>query len=156
MSLIYRLIGASFPLFFLSLIPSISHGGWDPFSETVSPSHFVLQSEYLTLTLKGEMELEFHDLEGKGGPGFDSPTDTLTLGTRSPFVEIDAFWLAFRMGFSEEIQVNSVLEFSTKNTRVGAVWADYRGTGPHWLSHHLELGYHTPIVAMDRRTERTP
>ena len=151
-----RLTPGVFTLLWLSLFPSISMGGWDPFAESVSPSHFVLHSEFLTLTLKGEMELEFHNLEGKGGPGFDSPTDTLTLGTRSPFFEIDAFWLAFRLGFSEEVQVNSILEFSTKNTRVGAIWADYRASGPSWLEHHVELGYNTPIIAMDRRTERYP
>jgi len=128
----------------------------DEFADGQAPTHFVLKAEHLTLTLKGELELELHDLEGLGGPGFDSPTDTLTLGTRSPFVELDAFWLALRLGFGGGINVNSVLEFSTTGARLGAVWADLRVAGPCWLDHHVELGYALPIVAIDRRTERYP
>ncbi|MGB0590191.1 MAG: hypothetical protein ACPGU1_10970 [Myxococcota bacterium] len=128
----------------------------DEFDDARSPTHFVLASEHLTLTLKGELEVELHDLEGKGGPGFDSATDTLTIGTRSPFVELDAFWLALRLGFGHGLAVNSVLEFSTTGARLGAVWADWRITAPCWLSHHVELGYALPIAAVDRRTERYP
>lgn len=129
---------------------------FDEFADGFSPTHFQLRSRYLTLTIKGELELELHDLEGRGGPGFDSPTDTRTIGTRSPFVEIDSLWLALRIGFPAQIAVNTYVELTTWDARVGAVWLDYRGRGPSWLGHHVELGYHTPIVKIDRRTERYP
>ena len=128
----------------------------DEFSDQRPPPQFVLHSEHLTLTLKGEFEIEFHDIAGRGGPGFDSPTDTLTLGTRSPFFEMDTFALALRLGLSEDVQVNSVLDFSTDGARLGAVWFDVRVPSPAWLEHHVEAGYSLPIVAMDRRTERHP
>ena len=128
----------------------------DEFDDRRAPPHFVLTSEHLTLTLKGELEVELHDLQGQGGPGFDSPTDTLTIGTRSPFVELDAFWLALRLNFGGGVSVNSVLEFSTTGARLGAVWADLRVAAPCWLEHHVELGFALPIAAIDRRTERYP
>jgi len=129
---------------------------FDEFADHVSPRHFALRAGALTLAIKGELEVELHDLEGEGGPGYDSPTDTRTIGTRSPFVEIDSFWLALRLGIGESLGVFSVIEFTTRAARVGAVWVDFRATAPGWLDHHLELGYNTPIVAIDRRTERYP
>lgn len=139
----------------LFLLPSLALA-FDEFDDGYSPTHFQLRSRYLTLTLKGELELELHDLEGRGGPGFDSPTDTRTIGTRSPFVEIDSLWLALRIGFPANISVNSYVELTVWDARVGAVWLDYRGQAPSWLEHHVEVGYHTPIVTIDRRSERYP
>jgi len=55
-----------------------------------------------------------------------------------------------------ELAVNSVLEFTQRNATITAVWLDVRGRRPAWLVHHLEAGYHTPFIAIDRRTERYP
>jgi len=129
---------------------------FDEFSDKRSPTSFMLTAKDLTLVIKGELELELHDIEGSGGPGHDSPTDKKTLGTRSPFVEIDGFWLALRVGVGQHIGVFSVLEFRPDGAGVGAVWADARWTGPARFAHHVEAGYHTPIVKIDRRTERYP
>lgn len=128
----------------------------DEFGDEYTPPRFELRSGDLTLVFKGELELEFHDLEGEGGPGFDSPTDTRTLGTRSPFVELDSFSLALRLGIGEHVWINSALDFDTRDARVGAVFFDYRERWPSWLEHHLELGYQVPLVHLDRRTERYP
>ncbi len=129
---------------------------FDEFSNGYSPTNFVLGDDALTLTFKGELELEFHDIEGEGGPGHDSPTDTKTLGTRSPFVELDSFWLAVRLGMGQHVGLYSILDFRPNDARLGAVFADFRMRSPHWLSHHLEAGYHPPFVKVDRRTERYP
>jgi len=129
---------------------------FDEFSDVRSPTHFEFRSETLTLVLKGELELEFHDIEGAGGPGHDSPTDTKTLGTRSPFVEIDSFWMAPRLGLGDHVWMLSVLEFQPDGARVGAVWADAGFSGPAFVEHHLEAGYNAPFVKVDRRTERYP
>lgn len=133
-----------------------ARAAFDEFADRYSPRHFELQARFLTLAIKGEIELELHDLEGSGGPGYDSPTDTRTIGTRSPTVEIDSFWLATRLGLGGSLGVNSVLEFTTSGARVGAVWLDFAAAAPAWLAHHVEVGYHTPIVKIDRRTERYP
>ena len=138
------------------LAPSGARASFDEFGEGYIPASFTLNAKYLTLVLKGEIELELHDLEGEGGPGHDSPTDTKTLGTRSPFVEIDTFSLSLRVGFAETVWVYSILDFTMSDASVGAVFVDYRGAGPDWLEHHVEAGYNTPIVRIDRRTERQP
>ena len=129
---------------------------FDEFADQFSPTNIELRARHIMLTIKGELELEFHDLEGEGGPGKDSMTDTRTIGTRSPFVEIDSFWLALRIGLSPEVGVFSFLDFSTRGASVGSVWFDVRDRAPGWLEHHLEAGYNSPIVKIDRRTERYP
>lgn len=138
------------------ILGSPAWAAFDEFSDHFSPKNFELRTEHLTLVLKGEIELELHDLQGRGGPGFDSVTDTRTLGTRSPFVEIDTFWLAPRLEFSRTTAVNSILEFTPRGTSVSAVWFDTRIRSPTSLEHHLEIGFHTPFIKVDRRTERYP
>lgn len=136
--------------------PSAAWAAFDEFADGYSPKNFELRAEHLTLVLKGEVELELHDLEGRGGPGFDSVTDTRTLGTRSPFVEIDTFWLAPRVVFPNGMAVYSILEFTPRAAGVTAVWFDGRVRWPEVIEHHLEIGFHTPFVKIDRRTERYP
>ncbi len=139
-----------------ALAPRGASAAFDEFSDGFSPKHFELRAQYLTLVLKGEVELELHDLEGRGGPGYDSVTDTRTLGTRSPFVEIDTFWLAPRLVFENGMAVYSILEFTPRGAGVTAVWFDGRHRWPQALEHHVEVGFHTPFVKIDRRTERYP
>jgi len=151
-----RLSGNGLLLLGLLLVANHAHADRDEFADDRLPPHFILQAEHLTLTIKGEFELEYHDIEGSGGPGHDSPTDTLTLGTRSPFLEMDSFHLALRLGFTENIHVNSLLEFTTQHAQLAAIWAQFTAKAPDWLEHRVEAGYGLPIVAMDRRTERHP
>ncbi|MCA9554593.1 MAG: hypothetical protein KC933_31445 [Myxococcales bacterium] len=133
-----------------------ARAAFDEFADGYSPKHFELAAQDMHLTLKGEVELELHDLQGRGGPGYDSVTDTRTLGTRSPFVEIDTFWLAPRLTFQNGLAVYSILEFTQRGAGVTAVWFDGRARLPQVLEHHLEVGFHTPFVKIDRRTERYP
>jgi len=128
----------------------------DEFAEPLAPSRFTLRADWLRLTLKGAAKLELHDIEGEGGPGYDSPTDTKTLGTRSPFVEIDSFALAFRLGMGTSLEFDTEVSFTLSSAAVNAVWLDGRFTGPSWLSHHVEAGYAPPIVKVYRRSERYP
>ncbi|HCF60651.1 MAG TPA: hypothetical protein DFS52_21955 [Myxococcales bacterium] len=141
-------------LLVLLLVPARARASFDEFSDDRAPAHLELQSDRLSLQLKGELKLGLHDIEGSGGPGRDSPTDTRTLGTRSPIVEIDAFWLRLRFGLGSGLGVFSLLDF-TSGGEVDSAWLDYRFGSPS-LSHHLQLGYQPPIVAIDRRTERYP
>ncbi len=149
------LVSISLVLVFLALGSSPALA-FDEFADHYSPTNFILRSKLMTLVLKGELEFEFHDLEGAGGPGHDSPTDTKTIGTRSPFVEIDSFWLAMRMGFSPSLALFSVLDYRSDSARVGAAWIDFRPPANGRMHHHFEAGYHTPLIKLDRRTERYP
>ncbi len=133
-----------------------ARAAFDEFADGYSPTHFELRARYITLTLKGELEVELHDLEGEGGPGYDSPTDTRTIGTRSPTVNLDTFWLAPRVLLGELVGVNTILEFTTSTARIRAASAEVRATAPAFWRHHASLGYDTPIVTIDRRSERYP
>jgi hypothetical protein len=130
--------------------------GFDEFADSHSPRNFEVDADGLRLVFKGEVEVELHDIEGRGGPAHDSPTDTQTLGTRSPFVEIDSMWLALRLGLTPELGVNTITELTPRSAGVTAVWGDFRTLGPAGMRHRVEIGYHTPIVSIDRRTERYP
>jgi hypothetical protein len=138
----------------LAVMPA-SVSAFDEFDDSYSPKHFQLISDDLSLTIKGELEVEFHDLEGQGGAGFDSPTDTRTIGTRSPFVEVDSFWLALRLGLSPWLAANSLLDFSSTNATLAAAWFDSRYVFGRY-EQHIEIGLHTPFVKIDRRSERYP
>ncbi|MBM4370380.1 MAG: hypothetical protein FJ098_01915 [Deltaproteobacteria bacterium] len=144
------------PLLALGLAGPRPAEAWDEFSDARTPPRFVLRAGTLSLTFKGELEVELHDVDGRGGPGHDSPTDTKTLGTRSPFVELDSFWVALRLGIGEHVGIFSFMDFRPEGSRLGAAWLDLDIVGPSWLRHHLEAGYNSPFVAMDRRTERYP
>lgn len=137
-------------------MPAALAQSFDEFSDQRSPAHFKLRAGDLSLTLKGEVELELHDLQGSGGATHDSPTDTRTLGTRSPFVEIDAFWLALRFAFADHVAINSILEFDQSGARVGAVYFAGKLRWPQQLEHRFEAGLQTPFVKVERRTERYP
>jgi hypothetical protein len=147
-------LAALLPL--LAVGPARADDRRDEFDDSLAPAHFELRSGALRLVLKGAVKLELHDLQGEGGPGYDSPTDTKTLGTRSPFVEIDSFRLAFRLGLGETLELDTEVAFTPSSAAVDAVWLDWRGTGPSWLSHHVEAGYAPPVVKVHRRSERYP
>ncbi len=132
---------------------------WDPFSDAEVPPHFVLRDgtgpDALTLALKGELRVSFHDLEGEGGPGKDSNTDTRTIGTRSPFVELSGFTLAPRLTLTPGFDVNTQLRFTPDDARVAATWLDGRfDTGP--VDHHVEVGYRPPFATRDPQAIREP
>ena len=110
----------------------------------------------MSLTLTGELEVELHDIEGEGGPGHDSVTDTRTVGTRSPTIELDSLWVALRFQLLDELGVSAAVEFDPGGARLSAAWLDGQLTGPGWLSHSLLIGLHAPIVATTRMTERYP
>ena len=132
-----------------------ARASFDEFSDEQRPSHFEIKaSEEMTLAFKGDLKLGLHDIEGKGGPKHDSGTDTQTLGTRSPHVELDSFSLALRLGLSKHLGVNTLLEFTTSRASLSSMWIDFRAEAPARLFHRVELGYQTPIAAADRRSER--
>jgi hypothetical protein len=139
----------------LMLAPATARA-FDEFNDDRSPASFRLISGFQTLTVKGDLRIGLHDLEGKGGPGYDSVTDTRTIGTRSPFVDIDSFYLTGRLKLSPSIAVNTTLAFDSTSAHAGDAWFDLTFDTPGLLSHHVEVGRHTPFVAIDRRTARYP
>ncbi len=129
---------------------------FDEFDTLYAPPRFALHYRDLTLEIKGRARLGLHDLQGDGGPGYDSPTDTATIGTRSPFVELDSFDLALRLNWLETVWFNTNISFLTDSTSLSAIYFEYRDEINDWYSHGIELGYLSPVVATDRHTARYP
>jgi hypothetical protein len=129
---------------------------FDEFDTMHAPPRFALSYEDLTLEIKGRARLGLHDLQGEGGPGYDSPTDTATIGTRSPFVELDSFELAFRLNWQELLWLNTNVTFTTAGASLGAIYFEYKQDLETWFSHGAEIGYQNSIVATHRHTVRYP
>lgn len=129
---------------------------FDEFDTEHAPSRFSLSYEDLELEIKGRARIGLHDLSGKGGPEYDSPTDTATIGTRSPFVDLDSFDLSFRLNWDQIIWFNTNIYFTTDETALSAIYFEYRQSLSTWFSHGVEVGYQTPIMATYRHTVRYP
>ena len=129
---------------------------FDEFDTEHAPPRFTLDAHDFTLELKGRARIGLHDLQGDGGPKYDSPTDTATIGTRSPFVELDSFDLSFRVNWQEIIWLNTNISFLTDSTSLSAIYFEYKDNLETWFSHGAELGYQTPVIATDRHTVRYP
>lgn len=128
----------------------------DEFDGLYAKPHFKLNFDDFTLELKARARLGFHDLQGQGGPLYDSPTDTATIGTRSPFVELDSFELSFRINYDEILWLNTNVDFRTDRAALSAIYFEYRQELSPWYSHAAELGYANPIAATHRHTARYP
>jgi len=129
---------------------------FDRFDGPHAPSHFGATSNDATLVVKGDLRLSIHDLEGRGGPGFDSPTDTRTIGTRSTYASIDTCYLAGRLQLQPSLAVNTSLALDATAAHLDEAWFDFRFVGPADTYHHVEVGRRPPFVATDRRTARYP
>ena len=139
-------------------LPAFDADAWafDEFDTAYAPPRFTLNYRVLTLEIKGRARLGLHDLQGEGGPDYDSPTDTATIGTRSPFVELDSFDLAFRLNWQELIWLNTNISFLTDSTSLSAIYFEYKDQLESWFSHGAEVGYLSSVAATDRHTVRYP
>ena len=95
---------AAIPLAWVALLPWTPTAAATPddFADHLAAPHFSWEtSEGLELVLKGQARLSLRDIEGRGGPGFDSITDTRTIGTRSPTAGLDDATLATRLSLPD-------------------------------------------------------
>ncbi len=141
---------------FAVVLNATDAAAFDEFDTEHAPPRFTLDAHDFTLELKGRARIGLHDLQGEGGPKYDSPTDTATIGTRSPFVELDSFDLSFRVNWQEMIWLNTNISFLTDSTSLSAIYFEYKDNLETWFSHGAELGYQTPVIATDRHTVRYP
>ncbi len=130
---------------------------FDEFDAVHAPARFSINAnEDIGLDIKGRMRLSLHDLEGQGGPEYDSPTDTATIGTRSPFVALDSFELSFRGHWQDLLWINANVSFLTDASYLSAIYFEYKQDINDWYSHGVEVGYQNSIVAINRHTVRYP
>lgn len=129
---------------------------YDAFADSRTPARFALTGpDDLRLVIKGNARFGLYDLQGDGGAGRDSTTDTATLGTRSAYAALDRARLAFRLETPSPVAFYSALRFEATQSYVEGAWVDLRHRVDRWAVHG-ELGLHTPIVATDRLTYRKP
>ena len=134
--------------------PSAAHA-YDVFADTRSKARFALVSDDgLRLVIKGNARFGLYDLEGDGGFGTDSATDTATIGTRSAYAALDRARLAFRLETPTPLAFYSSLRFTPGGTYVEGAWVDVRHAFASGLALHGELGLHVPLAATDRKTIR--
>jgi hypothetical protein len=130
---------------------------YDAFSDRRSPPHFVLEAANGSkLVFKGWLGLSLRDLEGSGGPGHDSITDTATIGTRSPHAALDGAQMALRLQTPSKLNVFSVYTFTQDDARLESAWLDHRIKLVEGLYSHSELGLHAPFVKRDPMSAREP
>lgn len=133
------------------LLSASSARAWDP--PGARPG-LVLDGDGPRVVLHGELEVEVHDLSGRGGPGFDSATDTRTVFTRSPYGEIDAGYVSGEVEVAPNSTATMALDVDTTGARMVIASVRWRREGA--VTHDLFAGYDRLAVALDRRTERYP
>ena len=142
-------------LIVLLMIPESAYA-FDEFGEELAPTRFELTIDDLALQIKGRGRIGLHDLQGQGGPEFDSKTDTQTIGTRSPFVELDSFDLAFRFHWDQMLWINASADFTASGAYLSSIYFEYDDELPYNFSQAFEVGYQTSVVATHRHTTRYP
>ncbi len=114
----------------------------------------------IAVELSGELELELVDIEGEGGPGFDSVTDTRTLGTRSPTVRLDTARVVVRARHVAGLGGALSVDLRPRGLYVGVATIDFERWGQRlWAGLDRPLpsaGRNHPLPSADRRTERYP
>lgn len=147
--------GLACALALLALAPAAE--AYDAFADTRSKARFALVSDDgLRLVIKGDARFGLYDLEGEGGFGTDSNTDTATIGTRSAYAALDRARLAFRLETASPLAFYSALRFTPDGAYVEGAWIDLRHAFASGLALHGELGLHAPLAATDRLTIRKP
>jgi hypothetical protein len=136
---------------------SVSAHAFDPFSDARIRPRFALEGpDELRLILKGQVGLGLYDLEGEGGLQNDSTTDTVTLGTRSAFVALDAVRLALRLETPVDLSIYTAVAFEDGKAYAEGAWLDWDSAVSPWLRIHVETGLQLPFVGVDDFTHRAP
>lgn len=139
----------------LTLSASSACAGFDPFADDRARPRFAIDGpDGLRLVLKGAAELSWLDIEGAGGEGRDSTTDTRSLGTRSPYLRLDRVRLAPRLQTPDGLALLTELRFSPESAHARAAWLDGRWHPSETLCIHAELGFARPFVSVDPQTRR--
>ena len=106
----------------------------------------------LNVTLGGEVEMEFIDVEGPGG--FSNQDLTVKkVKNRSPHMRIDKAVLIAKVDYNENLYYNFEFRFSDDRAFIAKHYA--RLNIPS-INTQFELGKNKPMVATKRRTEGYP
>ena len=104
----------------------------------------------IDIDLKGKVEFEFVDVEGKGG-AINSTEFLQKIQTRSPYVRIDKAVLNFKILYSENISFRFGLRFDDDNAYVDKSYLLFQNPGSKF-----EIGSNRPAIALNREVEGYP
>jgi len=102
------------------------------------------------IEISGEVEVEFIDVEGKGGAQHRDEF-IQKVDYRSPFVEIDKTVLDFKLLYTDNLTYNFSLRFDDDGA-----YADKHFLKYQTKSSTLEFGKNRPLIALKRKTEGYP
>ena len=102
------------------------------------------------IEVSGEVEVEFIDVEGKGGAQYRD-TFIQKVDYRSPFVRIDKTVLDFKLLYTKNLTYNFSLRFDDEGAYADKHFLKYKKG-----SSTLEFGKNRPLIALKRKTEGYP
>ncbi len=102
------------------------------------------------IEVSGEVEVEFVDVEGKGGAQYRD-TFIQKVDYRSPFVRIDKTILDFKLLYTKNLTYNFSLRFDDDGAYADKHFLNYTSGNSR-----LEFGKNRPLIALKRKTEGYP
>ncbi|MDC3166243.1 hypothetical protein OA955_00645 [Candidatus Marinimicrobia bacterium] len=102
------------------------------------------------IEVSGEVEVEFIDVEGKGGAQYRDEF-IQKVDYRSPFVEIDKTVLDFKLLYTQDLTYNFSLRFDDDKAYADKHFLKYKKGNST-----LEFGKNRPLIALKRKTEGYP
>ena len=102
------------------------------------------------IEVSGEVEVEFIDVEGKGGAQYRDEF-IQKVDYRSPFVEIDKTVLDFKLLYTDNLTYNFSLRFDDDGAYADKHFLNYKKENSK-----LEFGKNRPLIALKRKTEGYP
>jgi hypothetical protein len=102
------------------------------------------------IEVSGEVEVEFIDVEGKGGAQYRDEF-IQKVDYRSPFVEIDKTVLDFKLLYTQDLTYNFSLRFDDDKAYADKHFLKYKKGNSI-----LEFGKNRPLIALKRKTEGYP
>ena len=119
-------------------------------SEETNNSFGVTIPSGVEIEISGEVEVEFINVEGKGGAQYRDEF-IQKVDYRSPFVEIDKTVLDFKLLYTDNLTYNFSLRFDDDGAYADKHFLKYQTE-----SSTLEFGKNRPLIALKRKTEGYP
>ena len=116
-------------------------------SEETNNSFGVTIPSGVEIEISGEVEVEFINVEGKGGAQYRDEF-IQKVDYRSPFVEIDKTVLDFKLLYTDNLTYNFSLRFDDDGAYADKHFLKYQTE-----SSTLEFGKNRPLIALKRKTE---
>ena len=124
--------------------------GFSYSQEVSNPPLSISVPSGVEIEVSGEVEVEFVDVEGKGGARYRD-TFIQKVDYRSPFVRIDKTVLDFKLLYTKNLTYNFSLRFDDDGAYADKHFLKFKKNNSV-----LEFGKNRPLIALKRNTEGYP